>query len=178
MGIFPLCALNPQDVRIMKIALIIALAFGLSEAGFRCETPLIGGDALCSAGCVVVGLGQHTSGICDDEGECHCDQKKIDFRPFRELLPSRCDLGPEFCKRTCNAVGYRSGECVYGKGCECSSDRLSPREFALCAAESTCRIHCQGIFNQKAFGECRGWNCVCLSNDPAEGGEAEYLDFE
>ena len=53
----------------MKIALIIALAFGLSEAGFRCETPLIGGDALCSAGCVVVGLGQHTSGICDDKGK-------------------------------------------------------------------------------------------------------------
>ena len=36
-------------------------------------------------------------------------------RPYRDLLPSSCDMGLEFCKLTCKAIGHRSGECVYGK---------------------------------------------------------------
>ena len=35
------------------------------------------------------------------------------------------------------------------KGCQCSKEKLSPKQFALCAAESTCRIHCQA--NGKSF---------------------------
>ena len=34
------------------------------KAGFRCK---LGGDKMCSAGCVILG---QTSGICDDEDEC------------------------------------------------------------------------------------------------------------
>ena len=48
------------------------------------------------------------------------------------------------------------------QGCECSEEKLSPSQFALCAAESTCRLDCQA--NGKATGECDGWNCKCQSN--------------
>lgn len=30
-----------------------------------------------------------------------------------------------------------------GNDCECDDTYLSPSEFALCAAESTCRLDCQ-----------------------------------
>ena len=90
-----------------------------------------------------------------------CSEKDIDFKAFRELLPSRCTLGESFCEGTCNAIGRKSGSCEYGEGCECSDEFLSPSEFALCAAESTCRLDCQA--NGKATGECKGWKCECQS---------------
>ena len=37
------------------------------------------------------------------------------------------------------------------KGCECSEERISPAEFALCAAESTCRADCQRRGKGKAL---------------------------
>ena len=186
--------LKIQDVRIMKLFLIVALAFGFTEAGFRCTF----GDWACSASCVTLG---HTSGNCDPENECICSERRIDLDSFRNLVPSRCNLpfGRRVCKNTCRAVGYKEGNCVdtrYGKvnldnlsrrsrivlifsylqDCDCSG-RLTLEEFGLCTVESVCTVHCQGIFNAKAYGECRGYNCVCLSNHP-DSGEAEYLDFD
>ena len=36
------------------------------------------------------------------------------------------------------------GKCVDdGNDCQCDSTYLNPSEFALCAAESTCRLDCQ-----------------------------------
>ena len=48
------------------------------------------------------------------------------------------------------------------QGCECSDERISPEEFALCASESTCSADCQR--RGKATGQCNGWQCECLSN--------------
>ena len=110
---FPQSVMKIQDVRIMKLFLIVALAFGLTEAGFRCTL----GDWACSASCVTLG---HTSGNCDPENECICSERRIDLDSFRSLVPSRCNLpfGRRVCKNTCRAVGYKEGNCVdtrYGK---------------------------------------------------------------
>ena len=59
-----------------------------------------------------------------------------------------------FLKGTCNAIGRKSGTCRDNSGetdCKCEDDFLSPTEFALCAAESTCRLDCQA--KGFAFGE-------------------------
>jgi hypothetical protein len=74
-------------------------------------------------------------------------------------LPSRCTVGAQFCQSTCHAIARRDGSCVHGQGCECSDERISPSEFALCAVESTCRTHCQG--QGQATGRCTGWRCEC-----------------
>merc|ERR1711988_1306196 len=94
------------------------------------------------------------------------EQVYSNFDDLRELLPSRCTLGLAFCQGTCHAIGRRDGKCQYGEGCECSEERISPAEFALCAAESTCRADCQR--RGKASGRCDGWSCQCLSEDPNE----------
>merc|ERR1719412_713675 len=110
--------------------LLICLSFVcVSEAGFRCFF----GDWACDA-----------------EDKCWCSEQSINLSDFRELLPSRCTLGTAFCQTTCHAIGRRDGQCEYGEGCECSEERISPSEFALCAAESTCRSDCQR--KGKAFG--------------------------
>ena len=82
---------------------------------------------------------------------------------LRSLLPSRCHLGLPFCvvgillsnsyyqpclttpQATCNALGRVTGTCAKdgATNCECSDEYISPKEFALCAAESTCRLDCQ-----------------------------------
>ena len=73
------------------LAVLLLVIVTKSEAGFRCT---LGGDKGCSAGCVVLG---QTSGTCDDDGECWCSEKSIDFNA---LLPSRCHLGRSFCEGT------------------------------------------------------------------------------
>ena len=76
----------------MKKFLLVVLLLVIvskSEAGIRCT---IGGDKGCSAGCVLLG---QTSGTCDDDDECWCSEKSIDFNA---LLPSRCHLGRSFCE--------------------------------------------------------------------------------
>merc|ERR1712020_130252 len=110
------------------------------------------------AGCKILG---QSSGTCDDQNKCWCSERAISFAEFREMLPSRCTLGLPFCQATCHAIGRRDGTCEYGHGCECTDSRLTPTEFALCAAESTCRTHCQA--QGKATGRCNGWQCECLS---------------
>jgi len=145
------------------IAVLLLVIVTKSEAGFRCT---VGGDTGCSAGCVVLG---QTSGTCDDDGECWCSERSIDFNA---LLPSRCHLGRAFCEGTCNAIGRRTGECRTVNNsldCQCSDEKLTPKQFALCAAESTCRLDCQA--KGKATGECRGWNCKCQSTNDIQNSE-------
>ncbi len=43
---------------------------------------------------------------------------------------------------TCHSLGRAHGVCDR-YGCTCSDRFLTPEEFLLCAAESTCRTHCQ-----------------------------------
>ena len=57
--------------------------------------------------------------------------------PFKEDL---------VVKGTCQAIGRSGGTCDK-YGCTCSDRYLSPSEFLLCAAESTCRTHCQVLQN-------------------------------
>merc|ERR1712058_177761 len=139
--------------------LLLSLAL-ICEAGVRCFF----GSSACSASCVV--LAGHTSGICDGNGECICSEKSISLDILRSYLPSRCNLGDSFCEVTCNSIGRANGTCstdtAGGRDCTCSDKVLSPREFALCGAESTCRLDCQrrGL----ATGACFGWSCKCLSN--------------
>ena len=125
------------------------------------------GNWACSAGCVLLG---QSSGLCDDHGACWCSENSINFDHFRALLPSRCDLGESVCTTTCHSMGRANGTCNRF-GCECSdrwarttshkgsapfvtyvrfkgtlqtsSRFISPSEFLLCGADSTCRIHCQ-----------------------------------
>ena len=110
--------------RTMKLLLIFALAFGLSEAGFRCTF----GDWACSAGCVTLG---QSSGyvklieplekishfwsffrMCDDDGKCWCSERSIDWDTIKGLLPSRCDVSLELCQGSCHALGFRDGACM------------------------------------------------------------------
>ena len=66
---------------------------------------------------------------------------------IQALLPSRCDLGESFCEKTCNSIGRTGGKCVTDSNgeldCQCDETLLTGSQFALCAAESTCRLDCQ-----------------------------------
>ena len=93
----------------MKVLLLLVLTFGLAKAGFRCTF----GDGGCTAGCVVLG---QTSGMCDDENDCWCSEKRIDLDAFKAILPSRCDLDLKFCQGTCHAIGRRDGFCEQRRG--------------------------------------------------------------
>ena len=72
-----------------------------------------------------------------------------DFNLLESLLPSRCDLGESFCAGTCHSIGRKTGICVNvdnagdAEDCQCSDEKISPTEFALCAMESTCRTQGQ-----------------------------------
>ena len=44
-----------------------------------------------------------------------CSEQRISLAEFRELLPSRCSLGAEFCQATCHTIGRRDGSCEYGE---------------------------------------------------------------
>jgi len=141
-----------------KISILVVLACSavLVNAGFRCTL----GNWACTASCVALG---QTSGVCDGDGDCICSEKSISLSNLKNLLPSRCDLGESFCQATCNSIGRTGGKCIEdGNNCECDDTYLSPSEFALCAAESTCRLDCQrqGL----ATGECFGWKCECRSS--------------
>merc|ERR1712004_235613 len=144
--------------------LLLIVLLGLASpalAGFRCTL----GEWACTASCVTLG---QTSGLCTDEGECQCSERSISLNNLRALLPSRCHLGASFCAATCNSIGQKNGTCVEKDSgetdCQCGG-YLSPTEFALCAAESTCRLDCQ----RQGFGsgECFGWSCKCQSNKDA-----------
>ena len=139
--------------------IVILSTLSLGEAGIRCS---IGGDTLCTFGCVILG---QTSGICDSENVCHCSEQSISLDDIKALVPSRCDLGESFCVGTCNAVGRRGGSCANNEEgnmrCTCDEEFLTASEFSLCAAESTCRIDCQA--RGSATGRCDGWKCTCQS---------------
>merc|ERR1712127_89339 len=163
MGVTPHHCSGPHPVMTPVLILVFGLA-GPALAGFRCSI----GEFARSASCVALG---QTSGICDGEGDCICSEKSISLGNLKALLPSRCNLGESFCSATCQSLGRKQGKCVTENAdtgevdCQCS-EYLSPTEFALCAAESTCRLDCQrqGL----ATGECFGWSCKCQSktDDP------------
>ena len=101
-----------------------------------------------------------------------CTRKFLWFWFFIKKIESyqfvfRCDLGDKFCEGTCNAIGRRNGTCTTlesgKKDCTCSDDYLTPKEFALCAAETTCYLNCkaQGF----GSGKCVGWKCTCEQKD-------------
>merc|ERR1711997_1036722 len=137
----------------------LLVSSSLVSAGFRCTL----GQWACSASCVTLG---QTSGICDGEGECNCSERSISLSNLRKLLPSRCNLGEPFCEGTCNAIGRTGGKCGVNddgaQDCQCDDTFLTGSQFALCGAESTCRLDCQR--RGMASGECDGWNCVCTTN--------------
>ena len=62
---------------------------------------------------------------------------------------------------TCHALGRNTGTCgTYG--CTCSDEFLTPDQFLLCAAASTCRMDCQvqqlissEDFKRSSFNLCR-----------------------
>merc|ERR1711915_603945 len=107
------------------------------------------GQWACSASCVTLG---QTSGICDADGECICSERSISLSNLRALLPSRCSI---------------SEKCVVDEDgandCQCSDTFLTGSQFALCAAESTCRLDCQR--RQFATGDCVGWSCECRTEN-------------
>ncbi len=43
----------------------------------------------------------------------------------------------------CNAMGRESGSCNAKKECTCSEKYLTPEQFALCAAETSCQLNCK-----------------------------------
>jgi len=124
----------------MLPVLLLVLHCSLVMGGFRCTL----GQWACSASCVTLG---QTSGICDAEGECICSERTISLSNLRALLPSRCSISEKFCEGTCHATGRAGGKCVVDEDgandCQCSDTFLSASQFALCAAESTCRLDCQ-----------------------------------
>merc|ERR1711997_1139945 len=139
--------------------LVLLVSTSLVRAGFRCTL----GNWACSASCVTLG---QTSGICDGEGECNCSERSISLPDLRKLLPSRCNLGESFCEGTCNAIGRTGGKCGVNddgaQDCMCDDTFLTGSQFALCGAESTCRLDCQR--RGFASGDCDGWNCKCSTN--------------
>jgi len=135
----------------MKTFLLLVATITTARAGFRCTF----GDWACTAGCVVLG---QTSGVCDEQGKCWCSENSIDLDDFRAILPSRCTLGQAVCDSTCHSIGRASGTCDRF-GCTCSDRTLTPDEFLLCAAASTCRLDCQA--KGHGTGECVGWACEC-----------------
>lgn len=158
--------------KIVALSVLVVGLFGTGTyAGFRCS--VAGGflslfsssarDGACSASCVAQGK---TSGACTDDEECICSEFYIDLDTLKALVPSRCDLDVEVCRRTCHAIGRREGMClddkVRGKKCKCTEDTVSAEEFGRCAAETTCRLYCQT--QGSATGVCNGWSCECQSS--------------
>ena len=41
-----------------------------------------------------------------------CSEFSIDLDTLKALVPSRCDLDVEVCRRTCHAIGRREGMCL------------------------------------------------------------------
>ena len=71
-----------------------------------------------------------------------CSEELDTLDNFKDLLNRACDFGVPHCQRTCHSLGRQDGNCS-ATGCTCANERLSSTDFALCAAESTCRLHCQ-----------------------------------
>lgn len=145
-----------MNIKYLSILVFCSL-LSTSFAGLRCR---LGGNIACTTSCVALG---QTSGLCDQDNECNCSEKSITLSTFEKLLPSRCNLGLKFCEATCQSLGRVGGTCTNDNTeCTCSDQYISPTQFALCAAESTCRLDCQrqGL----ATGECFGWSCKCQSN--------------
>eukprot|EP00092_Neocalanus_flemingeri_P024123 GFUD01026169.1.p1 GENE.GFUD01026169.1~~GFUD01026169.1.p1 ORF type:complete len:153 (-),score=24.67 GFUD01026169.1:59-493(-) len=140
----------------LTLFLTLMLLLVCVKAGFRCSL----GESVCSASCKIQ---IKSEGTCDEDGECFCSEHPLNLDSFKALLPSRCQIGASFCAGTCHAIGRRDGTCNDDNtDCTCSEETVSAEEFALCAAESTCRLDCQR--RGSASGVCQGWACECVSD--------------
>merc|ERR1712096_85330 len=140
----------------LTMLLTLMLLLVCVKSGFRCSL----GEFACSASCKVLG---QSEGTCKDDGECFCSEHPVNIADFKALLPSRCQIGASFCASTCHSIGRRDGACNQDNtDCTCSEENVSAEEFALCAAESTCRLDCQR--KGSASGVCKGWSCECVSD--------------
>ena len=74
------------------------------------------------------------------------------------------DLGPCF-------QSFYLGKCNPDfTDCDCSDDKVSLKQYALCAEESICRLDCQR--QGMATGICKGnqeWDCTCVTKNNVEG---------
>merc|ERR1711973_156126 len=156
---------------LLLTSLVVALESNGVQAGLRCGAigsvlEMISSDAkevACKGSCIAQGK---TSGICDDQGDCHCSANTIDFDDLRNLVPSRCDISEQACKSSCHAIGRRDGVCKTRGGkkdCQCSEESVSAEEFVKCAAEESCQGWCQSQGN--SGGQCKGWSCECASKE-------------
>jgi len=142
----------------VTILFICLTTTSLVDAGLRCSI----GEWSCVLSCKVQ---LKKTGLCDNDGECRCSEISMTLDDFKSELPSRCDLGLQFCKSTCNAIGRMDGTCS-SSGCDCSDETLSASQLALCSTDTACRVYCQS--KGKATGDCNGWNCVCSSGNLQE----------
>ena len=93
-----------------------------------------------------------------------------DFSWLKDITPSRCQIGQEFCRRACHSVGSVDGVCnADNTDCDCTDEKVSFEQFRKCASASVCRVYCQSKGSR--HGECTGetgWDCVCTGKKTAE----------
>merc|ERR1712038_1706377 len=84
----------------------------------------------------------------------------------RELVPSKCKIGPSFCDKACRAIGRVDGTCnADNTDCTCNKKMVTPMQYALCVDDGVCAMDCQR--KGQASGICRksgGWDCECETN--------------
>jgi hypothetical protein len=54
--------------------------------------------------------------------------------------------------------------------CDCSDEKVSLKEYTLCAEETICRLDCQR--QGMSTGVCKGkeeWECTCITKNEVEG---------
>jgi len=89
---------------------------------------------------------------------------------LRDLVPSKCQIGPGFCDKACRAIGRVDGTCnADNTDCTCNKRRVTKKQYVLCVEEGVCTLKCQA--KGKATGSCRGsggWDCECETNDAQE----------
>ncbi len=186
----------------MKFAIIFlflgVFLIGQSDAlRFRCGIlSFFGNDRACRASCYIQG---HDGGYCDDDDNCNCSEddsylktiirEKFDefkdtvensdlAQTVRDSAPSRCRLGDDFCRTSCQAIGRVTGECNDDyTDCTCSEDKVTAKQYALCVDDAICSTKCQST--GYARGECRGadgWDCMCVTID--EAGREAFADID
>ena len=65
------------------------------------------------------------------------------FVTFTGFFHDRTTSNIFLCQTLCNAMGRESGSCNAKKECTCSEKFLTPEQFALCAAETSCLLNCK-----------------------------------
>jgi hypothetical protein len=88
---------------------------------------------------------------------------------LRDLVPSKCQIGPGFCDKACRAIGRVDGTCnADNTDCTCNKKWVTPAQYVLCAEDGVCALDCQR--KGKATGSCQksgGWDCECETEGSA-----------